>query len=150
MDELEDAKKTSRKQQVSEDAARLRVIWEDYKNKTGITQAYFAEMVGISKSTLSHYLGGRKALELSDMVALCRAFQVSLADISPSTYKCVRILSHMDRGQTGTAAKEGSSQTNLFQVLALAAERSEMNQTSLKLLIKFINSYEKSQSKVGK
>lgn len=47
------------------------------------TQEYVASQVGITQSSLSHYMGGRNPLNRGVLFELCAAIQVSPMDIAP-------------------------------------------------------------------
>ncbi len=134
-EESEPQRRSQRKQQVLDDAERLRQIWEDYRAQTGVTQIVFAEMVGISKSTFSHYLGGRKALELDDLIALCKEFRVSPGDISPETFSQARVLSQL---HSKSLPLEKGENAAIINSLAAAIERAGMSKDAIKKLIQFI------------
>lgn len=134
-EEGEPQRRSQRKQRVLEDAERLRNIWERYRQQTGVTQIVFAEMVGISKSTFSHYLGGRKALELDDLIALCREFRVSPGDISPEIFSQARVLSQLHSQMIPLERGENAA---LINSLAAAIERASMSKEAIKKLIQFI------------
>lgn len=131
----EQGKRSHRKQQVLDDAERLRHVWESYKLQTGVTQSVFADMIGISKSTFSHYLGGRKAFELDDLIALCKEFRVSPGDISPETFAQARVLSQL---HSKSVPLEKSDNAALVNSLAAAIDRAGMTKDAVKKLIQFI------------
>lgn len=47
------------------------------------TQEYVASQVGITQSSLSHYMGGRNPLNRGILFELCAAIEVSPLDIAP-------------------------------------------------------------------
>lgn len=62
--------------------ARLRRLWDDRKDKRGVTQDAVAAALGVSQGAVSHYLTGRNAINAKAAVAFGRLLGVDPRDFA--------------------------------------------------------------------
>lgn len=76
-----------------DDAQRLRTLWENHKEATGISQTEFGAEAGIGTQGMVHqYVNGVTPLNLSAVGKFAKAFRVRIDDISPILADQVREL----------------------------------------------------------
>ncbi|HID1023288.1 LexA family protein [Klebsiella michiganensis] len=71
----------------TDDAQRLRSLYESKKTSLGLTQQHIADALDISQGAVGHYLHGRNPLNLSVVAKFAELLQVSISDISPTLAK---------------------------------------------------------------
>jgi transcriptional regulator with XRE-family HTH domain len=78
------ARKALTPQQIA-DAKRLKTIWDRKKTSLSLTQEKVCEYMGwSSQGSVSQYLNGKIALNLSAVVKLAKILEVTPAEISPT------------------------------------------------------------------
>lgn len=67
-----------------ENARRLRAIWERYKHDTKMTQSDLAQLLGVSRSTVSQYMTAAISLSVDMTLKFATALKCSPTDIDPT------------------------------------------------------------------
>lgn len=81
----EEPKKTKLEPWQTEDAARLKALFDAYRASGGLKQEQFAADYGLkSQGNMGHYLHGRRPLNLRAAISFARGMGVSIDAISPT------------------------------------------------------------------